>query len=88
MRQLSISEQTSYRWKKLHRGLQPDQALELKQLQDENALLKTSGCRAESGQGDSAGCRNKRMGPPALKKLAVHEHLLAGRESGGCVPRP
>jgi putative transposase len=39
-RQLGISEQTFYRWKKLYCGLQPDQARELKQLQDENARLK------------------------------------------------
>jgi len=40
IRQLGISEQTFYRWKKLYAGLQPDQARELKQLQDENARLK------------------------------------------------
>jgi putative transposase len=40
IRQLGISEQTFYRWKKLYTGLQPDQARELKQLQDENARLK------------------------------------------------
>jgi putative transposase len=31
-RQLGISEQTVYRWKKVYAGLQPDQARELKQL--------------------------------------------------------
>lgn len=40
MRQLGISQQTFYRWKKLYSGLQPDQARELKQLQEENARLK------------------------------------------------
>lgn len=40
IRQLGISEQTFYRWKKLYSGLQPDQARELKQLQEENARLK------------------------------------------------
>jgi putative transposase len=39
MRQLGISEQTFYRWKKLYSGLQPDQARELKQLQEENTRL-------------------------------------------------
>jgi putative transposase len=39
-RQLGISEQTFYRWKKVYAGLQPDQARELKQLQEENARLK------------------------------------------------
>jgi hypothetical protein len=37
--QLGISEQTFYRWKKAYGGLQPDQARELKQLQEENARL-------------------------------------------------
>jgi putative transposase len=40
IRRLGISEQTFYRWKKLYSGLQPDQARELKQLQEENARLK------------------------------------------------
>ena len=39
-RQVGISEQTFYRWKKQYAGLQPDQARELKQLQEENARLK------------------------------------------------
>ena len=33
-RQLGISEQTFYRWKKIYAGLQPDQVRELKQLQE------------------------------------------------------
>jgi putative transposase len=40
IRQIGISEQTYYRWKKVYNGLQPDQARELKQLQEENARLK------------------------------------------------
>ena len=40
IRQLGISEQTFYRWKKAYGGLQPDQVRELRQLQDENARLK------------------------------------------------
>jgi len=39
-RQLGISEQTFYRWKKAYGGLQPEQARALKQLQEENARLK------------------------------------------------
>src|ERR1700675_4562730 len=39
-RQLGISEQTFYRGKKQYAGLEPDQARELNQLQDENARLK------------------------------------------------
>jgi putative transposase len=39
-RQLGISEQTFYRWKRLYGGLQSDQVRELKQLQKENGRLK------------------------------------------------
>jgi putative transposase len=40
IRQVGISEQTFYRWKKQYSGLQSDQVRELKQLQEENARLK------------------------------------------------
>jgi putative transposase len=40
IRQVGISEQTFYRWKKLYSGMQSDQVRELKQLQDENGRLK------------------------------------------------
>lgn len=39
-RQLGISEQTYYRWKKVYSGMESDQVRELKQLQDENGKLK------------------------------------------------
>ncbi len=39
-RQMEISEQPFYRWKKQYAGLQSDQARELKLLQDENTRLK------------------------------------------------
>ena len=40
LRQMGISEQTFYRWKKQYAGLQSDQVREFKQLQDENGRLK------------------------------------------------
>jgi putative transposase len=40
IRQIGISEQTFYRWKKQYAGLQSDQVREFKQLVDENARLK------------------------------------------------
>jgi len=39
-RQVGISEQTFYRWKKSYGGMLPSEARELKQLRDENAKLK------------------------------------------------
>lgn len=40
LRQVGISEQTFYRWKKQYARLQSDQVRESKQLQDENEPLK------------------------------------------------
>ena len=39
-RQVGVSEQTYYRWKKIYGGVLPSEARELKQLRDENAKLK------------------------------------------------
>ena len=39
-RQVGISEQTFYRWKKVYGGMLPSEARELKQLRDENSKLK------------------------------------------------
>ena len=39
-RQVEISEQTFYRWKKSYGGMLSSEARELKQLRDENARLK------------------------------------------------
>lgn len=40
IRQIGISEQTFYRWKKQYGGLESDQVREFKKLADENARLK------------------------------------------------
>ena len=39
-RQVGISGQTFYRWKKTYGGILPSEARELKQLRDENVKLK------------------------------------------------
>ncbi len=39
-RQVGVSEQTFYRWKKAYGGMLPSEARELKQLRDENTKLK------------------------------------------------
>jgi putative transposase len=43
IRQVGVSEQTSYRWKKKYSGLEVDQVRELKQVREENARLKRIG---------------------------------------------
>jgi putative transposase len=40
VRQVGISEQTFYRWKKQYAGLESDQVREFKQLAEENVRLK------------------------------------------------
>ena len=40
IRQVGVSEQTFYRWKKKYSGLEIDQVRQLKQLQEENVRLK------------------------------------------------
>lgn len=40
IRQIGITEQTFYRWKKQYAGLESDQVRELKQVTEENARLK------------------------------------------------
>jgi len=40
IRQVGISEQTFYRWKKRYTGLEVEQVRQLKQLQEENVRLK------------------------------------------------
>jgi len=40
IRQVGISEQTFYRWKKQYTALEVDQVRQLKQLQEENVRLK------------------------------------------------
>ena len=40
IRQVGISEQTRYRWKKQYKGLETDQVRQFKPLQDENGRLK------------------------------------------------
>jgi putative transposase len=39
-RQVGVSEQTFYRWKKAYGAMLPSEARELKQLRDENTKLK------------------------------------------------
>ena len=40
IRQIGVSEQTFYRWKKQYSGLEIDQVRQLKQMGEENARLK------------------------------------------------
>jgi hypothetical protein len=67
IRQVGISEQTFYRWKKQYAGMQSDQVRELKQLQEENARLKA--------------CSGAFSGQRAI--LHAAEHPVSGLYVGG-----
>jgi putative transposase len=71
IRQLGISEQTFYRWKKRCAGLESDQVRELKQISDENARLKRLVAELEPGQGGAAGRAVKKVPRPARRKDVV-----------------
>jgi putative transposase len=49
IRKVGISEQTFYRWKKQYVGIETDQTRQMKQLQEEEQSIETTGCRSEPG---------------------------------------
>src|SRR5450631_979895 len=71
IRQVGISEQTLYRWKKQHKGLETDQVRQFKQLQEENGRLKRVVAEADLGQGDAAGRAGKKTVTPSRRRPVV-----------------
>jgi putative transposase len=70
VRQLGISEQTFYRWKKQYAGMQPEGVRE--DLAGRKRTAEEAGRRAQSGQGHPAGRRFKKVERPALKREVVN----------------
>ncbi len=70
-RHIGVSEQTFYRSKKAYGGLQPDQARELKQLQEENARLKKLVADLSLDKEILRDIAAKKVGRPAVKREAV-----------------
>ncbi|MCW3543626.1 IS3-like element ISBcen22 family transposase [Burkholderia cenocepacia] len=71
VRQLGISEQTYYRWKKQYAGLESNQVRELKQLQDENERLKKLVAELSLDKAILQDIATKKLAAPALKRQAV-----------------
>jgi len=71
IRQIGISEQTFYRWKKQYAGLQSDQVREFKQLQEENARLKKLVADLSLDKAILQDINQKKMVRPALKRPMV-----------------
>ena len=61
VRQVEISEQTFYRWKKKYEKLEVDPVLQLKQLQEEKARLKRLVADLDAGPGYAAGRPGKKF---------------------------
>ncbi|WP_420796210.1 IS3 family transposase [Burkholderia gladioli] len=71
IRQVGISAQTFYRWKKQYAGMQSDQVRELKQLQDENARLKKLVAELSLDKAILQDVASKKLARPALRRDVV-----------------
>ncbi|MCA8350042.1 IS3 family transposase [Burkholderia cepacia] len=71
IRQVGISEQTFYRWKKQYAGMQSDQVRELKQLQEENARLKKLVAERSLDKAILQDVAFKKVARPALRRDVV-----------------
>jgi putative transposase len=69
IRKVGISEQTFYRWKKQYASLEPDQARDLKQLQEENSRLRKLLADLSLDKAILLDIASKMYGPPRFCKL-------------------
>ena len=74
VRQMGITEQTYYRWRKVYGGMQVNQALRLKALEKENSQLKKTGSGSVAGQRHPQGGGQGKLLSPAKRRRAV-EHV-------------
>ena len=81
IRQVGITEQTLYRWKKQYKGLETDQVRQFKQLQEENGRLEAVGSGAYAGQSDVAGRAGKKTVTPSRRRPVVSYWLDSYRVS-------
>lgn len=85
IRQVGISEQTFYRWRKQYAGMQSDQVRELKQLQEEEHAAEEARRRAEPGQGDSCRTSPQKTGAARVEaaRSGAHPALLRNFRGAG-----
>ena len=76
-RQVGISEQTFYRWKKLYGGMAPSEARELKQLRDKNTKLKRLVADLSLDTAMLQDVVQKKFSSPAKQRDVMH--YLVGR---------
>ena len=71
IRQVGISEQTLYRWKKQCKGLETDQVHQFKPLQEEEWATQAVGGGADVGQGDASGRFGTKTVTPSRRRPVV-----------------
>ena len=72
IRQVGITEQTLYRWKKQYKGLETDQVRQFKQLQEENGKLKKLVAELSLDKAMLAGCAVKKALKRSQRRRAVN----------------
>ncbi|WP_371858497.1 IS3 family transposase [Gluconacetobacter liquefaciens] len=89
IRQIGISEQTFYRWKKQYAGMESDQVRELKQVVEENARLKKLVAELSLDKAVLQDVLSKKFPRPALMKevvaYVVTRHGYSQRRACGVV---
>ncbi|MGF6575145.1 transposase-like protein [Paraburkholderia sp. GAS333] len=87
IRQLGISDQTYYRWKRLYAGLESHQVRELAQFDDENARLKKLVAKLSLDKAILQGIAIKKAAPRALIKgrSDLHHGLIRSFDAAGAL---
>lgn len=72
IRQISVTEQTYYRWKKKYGGMGTAQLKELKRLQKERTVA-SCGVRSDAGQADLEGSRIGKLLSPSRRQACIDQ---------------
>src|SRR6266849_562370 len=70
-REVGVSQQAFYSWKRRYAGLGLNELRELRQLREENRKIENSGCGSDSGQTHIAGGVIKKSLKPAARRELV-----------------
>eukprot|EP00581_Thalassiosira_minuscula_P022961 CAMPEP_0184406080 /NCGR_PEP_ID=MMETSP0738-20130409/1294_1 /TAXON_ID=385413 /ORGANISM="Thalassiosira miniscula, Strain CCMP1093" /LENGTH=127 /DNA_ID=CAMNT_0026762837 /DNA_START=624 /DNA_END=1003 /DNA_ORIENTATION=+ len=78
-RQIGITEQTFYRWRKQYGGMSRGQLKRLKELEKENQRLEARGLGSDAGQADPRrGRKGKLLSPSRRRRCIDHVRQVLG----------
>lgn len=86
IRQVQITEQTFYRWRKQYGGMGTDQLKELKRLQKENDRLQTKRRKSPMTHGVRHS-KTKQITGQNLRPLKTCENMVSIQKTTGCPPQ-